>query len=89
MRGPARRAEAWAEELERALALAGEHLSLYQLTIERGTRFFTDHARGNFVLPDEEASAAMFEQTQARLRARRPAGLRDFQPRAAGSCLPP
>jgi oxygen-independent coproporphyrinogen-3 oxidase len=64
---PGQTPEAWAEELERALALAGEHLSLYQLTIERGTRFFTDHARGNFVLPDEETSAAMFEQTQARL----------------------
>ncbi len=64
---PGQTPEAWAEELERALTLAGEHLSLYQLTIERGTRFFTDHARGTFVLPDEEASAAMFEQTQARL----------------------
>ena len=64
---PGQTPEAWAEELERALTLAGEHLSLYQLTIERGTRFFTDHARGNFVLPDEETSAAMFEHTQARL----------------------
>lgn len=64
---PGQTPEAWAEELDRALALAGEHLSLYQLTIERGTRFFTDHARGSFLLPDEEASAAMFEQTQARL----------------------
>ncbi len=64
---PGQTQEAWAEELERALALAGEHLSLYQLTIERGTRFFTDHARGTFVPPDEEASAAMFEHTQARL----------------------
>jgi putative oxygen-independent coproporphyrinogen III oxidase len=64
---PGQMPEAWAAELERALALAGEHLSLYQLTIERGTRFFTDHARGGFALPDEEASAAMFEQTQARL----------------------
>lgn len=64
---PGQTPEAWAEELERALALAGEHLSLYQLTIERGTRFFTDHARGTFVLPDEEASAAMFEHTQRRL----------------------
>ncbi len=66
---PGQTPEAWAEELERALTLAGEHLSLYQLTIERGTRFFTDHARGSFVLPDEEASAAMFEATQARLAA--------------------
>lgn len=64
---PGQTLETWAEELDRALALAGEHLSLYQLTIERGTRFFTDHARGTFVLPDEDASAAMFEHTQARL----------------------
>lgn len=66
---PGQTPEIWAEELERALALAGEHLSLYQLTIERGTRFFTDHARGAFVLPDEEAAATMFEATQARLAA--------------------
>ncbi len=66
---PGQTPEAWAQELERALGLAGEHLSLYQLTIERGTRFFTDYARGAFVLPDEEASAAMFEATQARLAA--------------------
>ena len=69
MPGPARRRRPGPAELERALALAGEHLSLYQLTIERGTRFFTDHARGAFVLPDEEDAAAMFEQTQARLAA--------------------
>ena len=76
---PGQTPEAWAGELEQALALAGEHLSLYQLTIERGTRFFTDHARGAFVLPGEEESAAMFE-------AERPdagAGVED-QPAAAG-----
>ncbi|MFI4998675.1 MAG: radical SAM family heme chaperone HemW [Reyranellales bacterium] len=66
---PGQTVDAWAEELERALALAGEHLSLYQLTIERGTRFFTDHARGAFTLPGEDEAAAMFELTQARLAA--------------------
>jgi len=66
---PGQTLEAWAAELERALGLAGEHLSLYQLTIERGTRFFTDHARGAFVLPGEELAAEMFELTQARLAA--------------------
>jgi oxygen-independent coproporphyrinogen-3 oxidase len=66
---PGQTPESWAAELEQALALAGEHLSLYQLTIERGTRFFVDHARGGFVLPDEEICAALFEQTQARLAA--------------------
>jgi putative oxygen-independent coproporphyrinogen III oxidase len=64
---PGQTVDAWAAELERALGLAGEHLSLYQLTIERGTRFFTDYARGAFTLPDEEEAAAMFELTQARL----------------------
>jgi putative oxygen-independent coproporphyrinogen III oxidase len=66
---PGQTLEAWAAELTRALECAGEHLSLYQLTIERGTRFFTDHARGNFTLPPEELAAEMFELTQARLEA--------------------
>jgi oxygen-independent coproporphyrinogen-3 oxidase len=66
---PGQTAEAWAGELDQALALAGEHLSLYQLTIEHGTRFFTDHARGAFILPDEEQAAELFELTQTRLAA--------------------
>lgn len=64
---PGHTEEAWDAELTRALDLAGEHLSLYQLTIERGTRFFTDHARGAFTLPDEEEAARLFELTQRRL----------------------
>lgn len=64
---PGQTEEGWAAELEQALTLAGEHLSLYQLTIERGTRFFTDHARGAFALPGEDQAAAMFELTQQRL----------------------
>jgi len=64
---PGQTPDAWAAELERALALAGEHLSLYQLTIERGTKFFAEHARGAFTLPGEDEAALMFEQTQARL----------------------
>jgi putative oxygen-independent coproporphyrinogen III oxidase len=66
---PGQTAEAWRAELDQALALAGEHLSLYQLTIERGTRFYAEHARGGFVLPGEEEAARMFEDTQARLEA--------------------
>src|SRR6185503_5481134 len=66
---PGQTPEAWLAELERALAFAGEHLSLYQLTIERGTRFFAEHQRGGFVLPGEDEASRMFEQTQARLEA--------------------
>jgi oxygen-independent coproporphyrinogen-3 oxidase len=61
---PGHSVDAWRQELIRALALAGDHLSLYQLTIERGTRFFTDHARGRFVLPDDDTQAALYEATQ-------------------------
>ena len=66
---PGQTAESWLAELEEALALAGEHLSLYQLTIERGTRFFAEHQRGAFELPGEEEAARMFELTQTRLEA--------------------
>ena len=60
---------AWDEELSEALALAGEHLSLYQLTIEPGTAFGNRAARGETLAADEEAAAALFEATQQRLAA--------------------
>jgi putative oxygen-independent coproporphyrinogen III oxidase len=57
----------WDGELTRALALAGDHLSLYQLTIEPGTAFHTAHARGDFAIPDDDRAGALYELTQARL----------------------
>jgi len=54
----------WRDELGRALALAGEHLSLYQLGVEDGTAFAPAMARGDFALPDEDQAAVMFELTQ-------------------------
>ncbi|MCW5732504.1 MAG: coproporphyrinogen III oxidase [Enhydrobacter sp.] len=66
---PGQTPDAWSAELDLALALAGEHLSLYQLTIERGTRFYAEHGRGDFTLPGEEEAAEMFERTQRRLEA--------------------
>jgi len=61
--------DAWSRELDEALTIAGEHLSLYQLTIEPGTAFATLARRGELVLPEEESTAAMFEMTQDRLTA--------------------
>lgn len=66
---PGQSVAAWRDELQRALAQAGEHLSLYQLTIERGTRFFAEHARGGFALPQEDEAAGMFELTQELMEA--------------------
>jgi oxygen-independent coproporphyrinogen-3 oxidase len=54
----------WRAELARGLDLAGEHLSLYQLTVEDGTAFAPAQARGEFVLPDEDEATAQFEATQ-------------------------
>jgi oxygen-independent coproporphyrinogen-3 oxidase len=53
----------WQYELEKALAYSGKHISLYQLTIEKGTRFFKDHKDGKFEMPDENLSADMYEFT--------------------------
>ena len=64
---PEQEAAAWDAELTRALALAGDHLSLYQLTIEPGTAFHTAHARGDFAVPDDDRAGALYELTQTRL----------------------
>lgn len=54
----------WEEELTEALTMAGKHLSLYQLTIEENTAFHTAYAKGEFVMPDEEVAASMYEMTE-------------------------
>ncbi len=57
--------ESWQAELSRALGFGTTHLSLYQLTIEPGTRFAALHARGQLVMPDDDTSADLFAMTQA------------------------
>ncbi len=54
----------WQRDLDRALSLGTEHLSLYQLTIEPGTRFATDVAKHAFEPLDSDRSAALFEMTR-------------------------
>jgi len=61
--------ESWSLSLDRALALGTEHLSLYQLTIEPGTRFATMVARREFEPLDADTSAELFELTQERTAA--------------------
>ena len=60
---------AWRAELAEALALAGDHLSLYQLTFEPGTRFEQLRQRGDIVPLDPEVAGAMYEETQEILAA--------------------
>nr|WP_272210515.1 radical SAM family heme chaperone HemW [Marinicella sp. W31]MDC2876408.1 radical SAM family heme chaperone HemW [Marinicella sp. W31] len=62
---PGQRAEDWERELNQAIDLAADHLSLYQLTIEEGTRFFDLHRAGKLVVPDDDHAAHLYEVTQA------------------------
>jgi len=55
---------AWRAELREALAMAVDHLSLYQLTIEGGTRFADLYRLGRLRIPDDDAAAAMYDVTQ-------------------------
>jgi putative oxygen-independent coproporphyrinogen III oxidase len=66
---PGQSLAAWEAELDEALSLAGEHLSLYQLTIEAGTAFGNRAGRGEVLAADEETGATLFEATQLRLAA--------------------
>jgi oxygen-independent coproporphyrinogen-3 oxidase len=54
---------AWRTELRQALALVADHLSLYQLTIEPGTKFEAMQRRGELALPDGETAAALYTAT--------------------------
>ena len=56
---------AWEAELARAIGFGTEHLSLYQLTIEPGTRFATEAAAGRLTIPGDEEAASLFEATRA------------------------
>ncbi|OUJ03221.1 radical SAM family heme chaperone HemW [Acetobacter cibinongensis] len=66
----------WRQELDTALRLVADHVSLYQLTIEPGTKFEALYRTGTFTLPDEEEAAALYEET-AEITARH--GLADYE----------
>lgn len=57
----------WSDELDRALELAADHLSLYQLTIEDGTAFGARHAAGKLRgLPHEDLAVDLYKLTTMR-----------------------
>ncbi|WP_062228163.1 radical SAM family heme chaperone HemW [Aureimonas frigidaquae] len=55
----------WEAELNAAIDMAADHLSLYQLTIEEGTPFYALHRAGRLPVPDGELSADLYDVTQA------------------------
>ena len=52
----------WVNELDNFLSTYHlQHLSLYQLTIEEGTKFYKDHKNGNLKLLDNDKAAEFYE----------------------------
>ncbi len=58
---PGQSLDHWKLDLDQALALDPEHLSLYSLTIEEGTEFGERRSRGELEEIDEEGTADMYE----------------------------
>ncbi|WP_417914091.1 radical SAM family heme chaperone HemW [Candidatus Electronema sp. JM] len=61
---PGQTLQTWQGTLAQALALAPQHLSIYELTIEEGTPFARQQERGGLHLPDEDTVLRMLEITQ-------------------------
>lgn len=59
---------AWQQELKQAIAFAGSHLSLYQLTVEPGTVFEKNYKDGLWPMPDPELSADFYQWTNQFMR---------------------
>jgi len=53
----------WRVELNEALDMAAGHISLYQLTIEQGTRFFDLHRDKKIIMPNADLSADFYQLT--------------------------
>ncbi len=61
---PQQQLKDWEKELKQAISFGTKHLSLYQLTIEKGTKFFTEFQQKKFTMPSEELSAQFYELTE-------------------------
>jgi oxygen-independent coproporphyrinogen-3 oxidase len=61
---PGQTLPAWRAELRSALSIAADHLSLYQLTIEPATKYYTLHRQGALLLPDNDTASRMYWATE-------------------------
>jgi len=73
---PGQSPRAWQNNLETALSLKTQHLSLYCLTIEPNTRFYRHHTKGLLHLPDDEAQTQMYTQA---IESTKAAGLEQYE----------
>uniref|UniRef100_UPI004038C617 radical S-adenosyl methionine domain-containing protein 1, mitochondrial n=1 Tax=Callospermophilus lateralis TaxID=76772 RepID=UPI004038C617 len=73
---PAQQVEPWLRQLQELLHHCDDHLSLYQLSLERGTALFAQVQRGVLPAPDPELAAEMYQEGRALLRE---AGFRQYE----------
>nr|XP_060484725.1 radical S-adenosyl methionine domain-containing protein 1, mitochondrial isoform X1 [Panthera onca] len=73
---PAQKSGPWLRQLRELLGYCDDHISLYQLTLERGTALFTQVQRGTLPAPDPEVAAEMYQEGRAVLRE---AGFRQYE----------
>ena len=73
---PGQSLDDWRRAVDRAVALAPDHVSAYALTVERGTAFGSLARAGRLARPDDEAVAAMFEHARGAFAA---AGINPYE----------
>ncbi|NXM27115.1 RSAD1 protein, partial [Oxyruncus cristatus] len=73
---PGQSRDSWAQGLEAALGLCDDHVSLYQLTLERGTALAAQVRRGTLPLPPQDLLADMYQTARTALVA---AGFRHYE----------
>lgn len=73
---PGQSLKAWEHNLDRAIALGTDHLSLYGLTLEPNTPFYKQHLKGELVLPEEDTQVRMYDLAVAKTA---DAGLRQYE----------
>ncbi|MBA4016689.1 MAG: coproporphyrinogen III oxidase [Pirellula sp.] len=66
---PGESLEAWSRDLDEAVSLRPSHVSLYGLTFERGTSFWSRRMKGELRSQEEEAERAMYMAAIDRLKA--------------------
>ncbi|NXU45319.1 RSAD1 protein, partial [Drymodes brunneopygia] len=73
---PGQSRDAWAQRLEAALGLCDNHISLYQLTLERGTALAAQVRGGTLPTPPQDLLADMYQTARTVLVA---AGFRHYE----------
>ncbi|KAM6957061.1 radical S-adenosyl methionine domain-containing protein 1, mitochondrial [Aplochiton taeniatus] len=61
---PGQSLECWESELEELLSMCDAHVSLYQLTLERGTHLFKQVHLGEVTMPTDDVTAAMYSSAR-------------------------